>query len=139
MERPEDLNNKVLLLACLAILLVGMIAPIGWLAERSLNIGHVFNWIFRAEWMHNFTHSVLYMLLTLAYACCDALAHVSVRLAWLGGLILLVGLLHEGMQLLTRGRAFGGPELFDLVVDLFGGLVGWLIFRWHSRQTQRLV
>jgi glycopeptide antibiotics resistance protein len=134
------LNQKNLLLACLAVLLVGIIAPVGWLAERSQSTGRVFNWVFRAEWVHIISHSLLYLLLALVICLLlYRLARVSMHLAWLGGLVCAVGLLQEGMQLLTRGRAFGGPELFDLMVDLSGGFLGWLIFRWLSRRPQKLV
>ena len=138
------MNKKVLLLACLAILLAGIIAPIGWLAERSPSTGRVFDWVFHAEWMHIFMHSLLYLLLALVTCLIfRSLAHTSLRLIWLAGLVLAlvlaVGLLQEGMQLLTRGRAFGSPELFDLGVDLLGGLLGWLFFCWLSRRAQKLV
>ena len=44
------------------------------------------------------------------------------------GLVLIVGGLQELLQLPVKGRAFGWPEIFDLGVDLLGGILGVFFF-----------
>jgi len=42
-------------------------------------------------------------------------------------LLVLVALMHEGLQVLTARRGFTGAEIFDLVIDFCGGLVGFAV------------
>ncbi len=54
------------------------------------------------------------------------------------GMVLAVGLGQEFLQLIVKGRSFGGPEVFDLGVDLAGGALGWQITRWLQRYGRYL-
>lgn len=47
-------------------------------------------------------------------------------------IILIIGIIQELFQL-TAGVLLGWGTLFDLAVDLFGGLFGWLIYQTITR------
>lgn len=56
----------------------------------------------------------------------------------------MAGGLQELLQLPTKGRTFGVPEIFDLCVDLVGGTIGlffylvckWMLYSPHHGQRQ---
>ncbi|MFN2145172.1 MAG: hypothetical protein ACK2T7_07445, partial [Anaerolineales bacterium] len=54
------------------------------------------------------------------------------------GRVLAVGLGQEFLQLIAKGRGFGGPEVFDLGVDLVSGALGWQITRWLRHYSRYL-
>jgi len=51
----------------------------------------------------------------------------------LGGLLLALAMGQELLQLQVKQRAYGWPETFDLFVDLAGGILGWMAYRYYLR------
>jgi hypothetical protein len=45
-----------------------------------------------------------------------------------------VAVTQEMLQLQVKARPFGGPEWFDLGVDLVGGAIGWWV---HGKISKR--
>jgi VanZ family protein len=104
--------------------IIGILFPMAFLGKLWPSFGSVFDAIFEPNWMHILMHGLLYaifgFLLTLW------VKPTSIKAVFLLlGLSLLVGILHESLQLLTAHLWPGLlPELFDLGVDLAGAAFG---------------
>ncbi|TAK14338.1 MAG: hypothetical protein EPO32_01935 [Anaerolineae bacterium] len=109
--------------------LSGTIFPYTWLRRESSRFRLLVDTFFGAEWVHVVGHLLLYA--TLACLIWWALRR---RPGWLGSAATLafafpVGFMQEGLQSFFRRGAFGGPELFDVLVDLTGALIGLVLAR----------
>lgn len=104
--------------------IIGILFPMAFLGKLWPSFGSVFEAIFEPNWMHILMHGLLYAIL--GFLLTLWLKPVSIKaVLLLLGLSLLVGLLHEGLQLLTAHLWPGLlPELFDLGVDLAGAALG---------------
>ncbi len=113
----------------LCLLLLGILFPAAWLRQFSTSYRRTFDSIFAPEWMHILLHMALFGILAILLVITlriplNRRTAVGVLLA-----ILVIGMLQEGLQLLThaslltRPLAFGGP-VFDLGVDLAGASLG---------------
>lgn len=104
--------------------LLGILFPMAWLGNFSSNYRQTFNAIFAPEWMHWLMHAALYaglaILLVLVFDL--SLTRRTVLLVW--GIVLLVGLIQEGMQLFSGVQVVSWNSLFDLGVDLIGASMG---------------
>jgi hypothetical protein len=110
---------------------LGILFPMAWLGRLWPAFGRGFDLVFAADWMHVVMHGFLYLVLGILLVL--ALRPSSIRTyAWLFGLILCVGMLHEGIQLLAAGARPGwGAEMLDVSIDMLGaalgvGLIAWL-------------
>ena len=52
-------------------------------------------------------------------------------------LALLVGLVQEILQMISRGHPFGAASLYDLVVDMVGAALGYAAYRLRQRWARR--
>jgi len=109
------------------IWILGILFPMAFLGRIWPAFGRLFNFLFAPDWVHVLMHALLYTVL--AYLLAGWIRPTSLQNGLkLLGLILLVGLLHESLQLFSAGNWPGwGPELFDIAVDLTGGLLGLLL------------
>ena len=103
---------------------LGILFPMAFLGRVWPAFGRLFNAIFAADWahvvMHGFLYLVLGVLLTLGLKPARARTYLL-----LFGLALVVGVLHEGIQLLAAGVwTSWGAELLDISVDLIGAGLG---------------
>jgi len=130
------MNRKWLLI----FWLLGMLAPMAWLARFIPGYNALFEFVFAPAWMHWVSHAFLFgvlsfLLLTLL-APRDALR--PSRLLLVLGVILAAAILQEAIQLGYKHRAWGGDEWFDLGVDLIGALLGalawWIAAHFQPRQ-----
>ena len=111
---------------CLLILLwvLGILFPMAFLGRSWPAFGRVFDLLFAPDWVHVVMHAFLYLVLGILLATWRRPAGVPAFLLQVV-LVLLVGVFHEALQCLTAGRWPGwGPELFDLGIDLSGGVLG---------------
>ena len=124
------MKRKLLFLFWLA----GILFPMGWLRSYWPEYRAGFDAIFGPEWMHIFSHLVLFAglgaLLVLVFP------QVGKRPLLTGALILLVGVLQESFQALSAGNLLPNA-VFDLGVDLAGGLVGLWAARVFTEQRRR--
>lgn len=120
--------------------IIGIIFPMIWLTGFSPTFARLFDTLFEPAWVHVVMHTLLFGVL--AYLVLLFLPQKStVPLRWhtvvlVIGVVLLVAFLQESFQLLYMGRMPGADELFDLGVDLSGGLLG-LMIGWHFTQRIR--
>lgn len=113
---------------------LALLFPMAFLGRLWPGFGRIFDTLFAPPWVHILLHGLLYAVLSFLLA--GWIHPVTPRnvLALLG-CILLVGLLHESLQIITAGLWPGwGPELFDLTVDLAGAALGLLADRLVARR-----
>ena len=110
----------------LAVWVIGILIPMAWLVSNEAGVNAIFNSVFESEWTHIVVHMFLYAVL----GGLIAWLFIGRIKLWIliPACVILVGILQETMQLIPLNRAPGLPELFDLGVDLTGGLIGWLVF-----------
>ena len=119
---------------------LGMLAPMAWLAHFIPGYERIFNFIFGPPWMHWVSHALLFAVL------CFLLLWLwgDKELTWqrVLGVLLLVLLaifLQEKIQLWYKARAWGADEWFDAGVDMMGALAGagvwWLVVKLHLTQS----
>ena len=105
---------------------VGILTPMAWLVRPSPAAYRLFNTLFSPAWMHIFMHSLLFAVLgaLLMQRLSGTLARrVGLTLA----LVLGAAILQEGIQLLSRQSVLHPDNLFDIGVDMLGGLLGILV------------
>ena len=120
-------RSRILLLLWLAALLI----PLGSLRRYSAIYRQAFDAVFSPEWVHIFMHAALYavlaVLLGLSFGKLKFLDWRTVLIIL--GIIVLIGVLQEGLQVFSQaGLSFGrqviGYAVFDIGVDLVGGVIG---------------
>lgn len=105
-----------------------MIFPLNWLRRESDFIRQNFDRAFQAEWVHIVAHLALFAGLVILVLWVLR-SPQNMKTAFLVIISLLaVALAQELLQLQVKGRGFGGPEWFDLGVDLIGGMLGWGVY-----------
>jgi hypothetical protein len=120
----------------LFLFVLAIIFPMNWLREESAFLRTRLDSWFAPEWMHVIGHLALFSLLVFLILRVFHLPVDLRTLIVLLGVVLVVGSIQELLQLPTKGRAFGWPEIFDLGVDLIGGMLGIffsLAYRWQRR------
>ena len=120
----------------LFLFVLAMVFPMNWLREESAFLRAYFDRWFAPEWMHVIGHLALFgVLVFLVLRTFDLPLDLNTLFVLLA-IILMVGLTQEFLQLPTKGRAFGWPEVFDLVVDFVGGMLGlFFSLACHWRKT----
>jgi VanZ family protein len=88
--------------------------------------GKLFNAAFSPAWTHIAMHTFLYAIL--GFLLAQWIRPDSVKaIIVLSGFALIVGFLHESLQILSAGAWPGWPaEVLDLSVDLIGAFLGFL-------------
>ena len=104
--------------------LLGILFPVAWLANFSNRYRQIFNAIFAPEWMHWLTHAALYAGLAILMIVVFNLPLNRRTVRRVLGVVLLVGMIHEGMQLFSAGQTISWNSVFDLGVDLIGSGIG---------------
>lgn len=105
---------------------LGILTPVAWLVRPSPAVYRLFNTLFSPSWMHIFMHSLLFAVLgvLLMQRLSGTLARrVGLTLA----LVFCAAILQEGFQLLSRQAVLHPDNLFDIGVDMLGGLLGILV------------
>jgi hypothetical protein len=114
---------------------IGILFPMAFLGKLWPAFGIFFNSIFASNWMHILMHGLLYAMLGFLLTTLVG-PSTPKAIPLLLGSCLLVGVLHEGMQLWAAQMWPGlGPELFDLGVDLIGSAAGIGLARSIQRRT----
>jgi hypothetical protein len=118
-----------------------MIFPLNWIRNKSAYVPEYFREhlrdIYHAEWAHIVGHLVVFSGLVILSLLIFRLPQNRRTAIILTVILLAVALVQEALQLQWKGRAFGWPEMFDLGVDLVGGMIGWWLYGrlWGRRQV----
>ena len=118
----------------LLLWLLGILFPMAWLGNFSVQYRQAFNAIFSPEWMHYLMHAVLYAGLAIMLVMVFRFEIHPCPVLTVLGLVLLVGIIQEGLQLWSGVQALRWNSLLDLGVDLSGAGFGLLL----SGVTQRI-
>ena len=106
-----------------------MIFPLNWLRQESAFVRRNFDSAFQAEWVHVVAHLALFAGLVILLLYVLNLPQNIKTAVLVTVIVLVLATVQEILQLQVKGRDFGGPEWFDLGVDLVGGLFGWWVFK----------
>jgi hypothetical protein len=119
----------------LVVWLLGIVLPTAKLGNAWSAFRQAFDWFFGPPWMHIVMHTALFAGLVVLLTQALHLGFDRRAVLILLGSVLGAGLLQEAIQALAQGFFFLNGALFDLVVDLSGGLVGygvmWML-RWRK-------
>ncbi len=117
--------------------LAGMLFPLNWLMVKFSLVRRYFNPVLAPEWIHILAHMFLFGVFAVMIVRVFNLPFNIQTAILLGIMILITGGLQEVLQLQMKGRPFGIPEVFDLYVDIVGGLLGWLVFWFIDKQKNK--
>lgn len=120
--------------------IAGMLYPVNLLASNNAEVKTVFGQVADTEFSHVVAHLLLYGSFVLLAVLLLRLPFSLRTGLFLLGAVVLIGIGQEILQLEIKGRIFGGPELFDLQVDVAGGYLGWRLsyfVRWWGDQARR--
>jgi VanZ family protein len=124
------------------ILWIGvMIFPLNWLRRESIFIRQNFESAFQSEWVHVAAHLILFAGLVILLLFTMRMPQNGKTAVVIMTILLMVAFAQELLQLQVKGRGFGGPEWFDVGVDMIGGLIGWWVYqrvwgrRWIEKRT----
>ncbi len=104
---------------------VGILTPMAWLVRPSPMAFRLFNTLFSPAWMHIVMHILLFAVLgflLMQRLPCTLARRIGFTLA----LVLAAAILQEGFQLLSRQAVLHPDNLFDIGVDMLGGVLGAL-------------
>ena len=107
----------------LILWILGILMPMAWLLRPSPMAYRLFNTLFSPVWMHIVMHTLLFAVLgaLLVQRLSGTLAR---RIGFTLALVLGAAILQEGFQLLSRQSVLHPDNLFDIGVDMLGGLLG---------------
>ena len=121
-----------------ALWIIGILFPLAWFSRMNPATKSLFNTVFASGWTHVVMHSMLYAVLAM-----------GLSLIWRGrqgeiqwrilGLVLLIGITQEALQVLPFRTLPGLDSAFDLLVDLAGGTIGLLLPAWAWMQRRRKI
>lgn len=110
---------------------IGILMPVAWLVRPSPVAYRIFNTLFSPVWMHILMHSLLFAVL--GALLMQRLSGTPARRVGLTlALVLGAAILQESFQLLSRQSVLHLDNLFDIGIDMLGGLLGLsavLVFR----------
>ena len=100
--------------------------PFGWPGRFSPEYRAWFDALFQAEVIHLAGHLVMFAGLTLLLSRLEVVRQNKWTLLFI---VVGLGCVQEGFQLLAGGRAISPAMWFDLLTDAVGGLAGWMLAR----------
>ena len=116
---------------------IGILMPMAWLLRPSPVAYRIFNTLFSPAWMHILMHSLLFAVLG-ALLMQSLSGPPARRIGLTLSLVLAAAILQEGFQLLSRQSVLHPDNLFDITVDMLGGLLGVLaVLTVRKRATER--
>ena len=127
-------KRKIFMLLWLLIILI----PIHWLAQITETLRQVFRMAIGSEPAHVVVHLILFGSSVFLFAHIFHLPFTRRTAVLLACLVLALGIGQEWLQLQVKERVFGWPEIFDLAVDLAGGFLGWLVYKYYLRYGRYL-
>lgn len=107
-----------------------MLFPLAWLGRFSPAYQRIFDALFTPDWVHVVMHLLLFVGLIILLALVFRPVLNSRRALALLCVVLLAGLFQELFQAWSSGVFYLPGVLFDLGVDLSGGLIGLALVFW---------
>ncbi|HEB12233.1 MAG TPA: hypothetical protein ENI11_00985 [Actinobacteria bacterium] len=114
----------------LLVWVFAMLLPIYSFIRGSVSFKLAFDRVFQTQASHVVTHLFLYSVL--AYLLASVLFRSGSSAKRLSLFVLMavvaVAVAQEGIQMVSEDVAFGLDEIFDVLVDLGGGIIGIALF-----------
>ncbi len=110
----------------LILWILGILMPMAWLVRPSPMAYRLFNTLFSPAWMHIVMHTLLFAVLG-ALLIQRLSGTFARRIGFTLALVLGAAILQEGFQLLSRQSVLHPDNLFDIGVDMLGGLLGAMV------------
>lgn len=114
--------------------LFGILFPVAMFRQFWPAFRRHFDAIFYPDWVHVLMHIILFAGFTLLVSWNYRLVLSPVSTAGVLLAVLVVGILQEALQSLSQDIFWLPGVLFDLGVDLIGGLLGLAIWRLLERK-----
>lgn len=127
-------KRKIFMLLWLLVILI----PIHWLTQITQTLRQVFRMASGSEPVHVVVHLILFGSSVFLFMQIFQLPLTRRTAVLLACLVLALGVGQEWLQLQVKERVFGWPEIFDLGVDLAGGFLGWLAYKYYLRYARYL-
>lgn len=109
--------------------LFGILFPVAVFRQFWPAFRRHFDAVFYPDWVHVLVHIILFAGFTLLVAWNYRLVLSPVSAAGVLLAVLVVGILQEALQTLSQDIFWLPGVLFDLGIDLFGGILGILLWR----------
>lgn len=116
----------------IAAWIFGILFPMAWFSQRIPGFDRLFITMFASDWAHIAMHAFLYAVL--AYAVALLIGWDRARILPILAVVLATGIAQEILQPLPAGILPSQAALFDLLVDLMGGMAGWAFFTAMKRR-----
>ena len=113
--------------------LAGILIPINWIGQIAETLRQGYHVANQSELAHVVVHLIMFggsVFLLLHIFNLPLTRRTAVLLA---GLLLVLAIGQELLQLQVKQRGYGWPETFDLLVDLAGAILGWMTYRYYLR------
>ena len=118
----------------LILWLLGILFPMAWLGNFWADYRRIFDTIFAPEWMHRLMHAFLYAGLAIFLVSIFDLPLDLKTVLFILGIVLLVGLIQEGLQFFSAVQILTWNSLFVLGMDMIGAGIGLGII-WGIRKA----
>lgn len=119
------MKTTLVRLSPLVALLALALFPYGWLTTLSPQVYNFMEWLFATEFAHGVGHAAIF--LTVGWALLTVFPALQRRPGLYAALILVVGLLQEGFQLLYKQRNPAFDDVRDLLVDGVAAALAFVI------------
>lgn len=119
------LHPKTLLFTFPVVILFITLFPFGWLAQQWPAFDAITGWLFPEPWGHFFGHLTIFLLVGLSLL----LAFSKLRTSpWVYALLIAaIAIGQEFFQLLYKRRPIVLNDITDLIPDLLGAIIAWLL------------
>ena len=123
-------HGRLLIFMLMLAWVVGILAPLHSFRRFSTSYRAAFDWAFHTHASHVLMHTFLYAVLgcLLCSLCFRPMRSPGRLLGFVLLCVAMVAGLQETIQMMCGHVALGGDEVFDVCVDLNGGLLGALLF-----------
>jgi hypothetical protein len=118
------MKKKVFLLIGL---LLGILFPFAALTQFSNAYATAFNFVFDSLLSHILMHAALFAALSWIMMCIFSKKSIMTRFLICMGSVLIVAFAQETVQMISTNTSDIGAALFDLGIDLSGGLIPLII------------
>lgn len=115
----------------LIIWIIGILFPFFYFRRFSRVYKTCFNWAFKSDITHVVMHLLLYSVL--AWLISIVFSNKKRRISPLKVILIVLGIsiLQEAIQLALINCPAGWDDIFDILVDISGAVIGIFVFRWR--------
>ena len=121
----------------LIIWTIGILFPFFYIRRFSRVYKTWFNWAFKSDITHIVMHFLLYAVLAWLISIVFSNEKKRISPAKVIFIVLGVAILQEAIQLALTNCPVKWDELFDILVDVSGAVIGLFVFRWRWGREKR--